>query len=319
MKLIKTSIFNLLLIFLGLILIVPQLVFGADSDVQFGSGSTMVVTAGSALEFTVSGNMESLEVAGGTFTPAVTSSFVITSNDKTTYTYGTGISAVFNCGSTSSTLTLNGGGSMAITPTGTVCQPPGGGSGGGDSPPPPPPPPPSSGGGGGPPPSQPPPPPPPPPPSPLALAPPPPAVTVVLPRVTFTAPLRAGMRSSFVLDLQKILNFDPVTRIAQSGPGSPGKETIVYGALTREAVIRFQLKHGIITSRSALGAGLVGPNTRRKLNELSAAAVAPAPTPTPTPAPPPAPRAAPQSSIQEIQAKIQTLLEQIRLLRQSSQ
>src|SRR3989344_1795823 len=117
-----------------LVLIAPQLAFGADSDVQFGSGSTMVVTAGSALELTVSGNMESLEVAGGTFTPAVTSGVAITSNDRTTYTYGTGIDATFSCGGTSSTLTLSGGGTMVITPTGTTCQQQSGGSGGGGTP-----------------------------------------------------------------------------------------------------------------------------------------------------------------------------------------
>ncbi len=77
-----------------------------------------------------------------------------------------------------------------------------------------------------------------------------------------------GSQSPEVLLIQRILNSDPATRVAQSGPGSPGRETNLYGPATRAAVQKFQLKHGIVKSPRDSGYGIVGPKTRAKMNEI---------------------------------------------------
>lgn len=79
--------------------------------------------------------------------------------------------------------------------------------------------------------------------------------------------LDVGMRGADVRTLQVILNRDPRTRIAESGPGSPGQETELFGSLTRRAVQKFQELHGIASSGN-LGYGYVGPQTRAKLQVL---------------------------------------------------
>ncbi len=78
-----------------------------------------------------------------------------------------------------------------------------------------------------------------------------------------------GQRSSAILSIQRILNSDPSTRIAESGAGSPGKETDMFGLATRAAVRKFQIKHGIVASPKDQGYGVVGPKTRSKLNQLA--------------------------------------------------
>jgi len=119
--------------------------------------------------------------------------------------------------------------------------------------------------------------------------------------VVFTANLGVGSRGTQVIALQQFLNQDPDTRIASTGPGSPGNETSAFGQLTRAAVIRFQEKYTseVLTPVGlSQGTGRVGSFTRTKLNMLSApapianapvvtppAVVPPAPTVTPTPAP----------------------------------
>lgn len=49
------------------------------------------------------------------------------------------------------------------------------------------------------------------------------------------------------------------------------ENTTYFGALTRDAVISFQLAHGLITSRTQLGAGSVGPTTIAKIKSLTCA------------------------------------------------
>lgn len=74
--------------------------------------------------------------------------------------------------------------------------------------------------------------------------------------------LTIGSRGPGVMLVQELLNADPVTEIAATGPGSPGHETTYYGPLTREAVIRFQekyadtvlLPHGIFWPTGVAGA-----------------------------------------------------------------
>ncbi len=84
----------------------------------------------------------------------------------------------------------------------------------------------------------------------------------------FTKLLVLGTVDTEVLTLQRFLNRDPLTRVATTGVGSPGFETSRFGELTKEAVIKFQIKNGIIASRESVSAGVVGPQTRLKLNSL---------------------------------------------------
>ncbi len=102
--------------------------------------------------------------------------------------------------------------------------------------------------------------------------------------------LSLGSSGQEVIALQKILNQDPATQIALTGPGSPGYETSYFGSLTQRAVIRFQEKYSseiLIPAGLSSGNGYVGLYTRTKLNALSSIAKAPtisvALTPQPVP------------------------------------
>lgn len=89
---------------------------------------------------------------------------------------------------------------------------------------------------------------------------------------TLTQNLSLGSRGAQVITLQKILNKDPDTHIAETGPGSPGKETSYFGLLTKAAVIRFQMKYAseVLTPAGLTKAnGRVVSYTRAKLNTLS--------------------------------------------------
>lgn len=86
-------------------------------------------------------------------------------------------------------------------------------------------------------------------------------------RAPLARALKLGSVGEDVRTLQMILNADIATRIAASGPGSAGKETTRFGALTRLAVQKFQQTYGI-AGKGHPAFGIVGPATRAKLNEL---------------------------------------------------
>ncbi len=74
--------------------------------------------------------------------------------------------------------------------------------------------------------------------------------------------LTLGMTGGDVLALQKFLNAQGYI-LAASGPGSPGGETQMFGALTKAALAKYQAAHSIAPT-----AGYFGPLTRAKIKAL---------------------------------------------------
>lgn len=90
--------------------------------------------------------------------------------------------------------------------------------------------------------------------------------------VIFLSNLSLGESSPAVLSLQKFLNSDSDTRLADTGPGSPGMETDYFGSLTKNAVIRFQEKYKnevLAPAGLSYGTGYVGAMTIKKINALA--------------------------------------------------
>jgi peptidoglycan hydrolase-like protein with peptidoglycan-binding domain len=91
------------------------------------------------------------------------------------------------------------------------------------------------------------------------------------PIAPFTKYLRLSQVSADVKRLQIFLNQDSDTQVAKSGAGSPGKETNIFGRLTRAAVIKFQEKYieDILAPwKLTKGTGFVGRTTTAKINQL---------------------------------------------------
>ncbi|PIR82136.1 hypothetical protein COU20_04020 [Candidatus Kaiserbacteria bacterium CG10_big_fil_rev_8_21_14_0_10_59_10] len=89
----------------------------------------------------------------------------------------------------------------------------------------------------------------------------------------FNQDLRVGSSGTDVLYLQRILNAYPASRLANTGPGSPGQETSMFGPLTEDAVTRFQIHFAADILHPldlTTGTGFVGPSTRAKLDQLIA-------------------------------------------------
>ncbi|MDO8470520.1 MAG: hypothetical protein Q7S63_00920 [bacterium] len=71
--------------------------------------------------------------------------------------------------------------------------------------------------------------------------------------------------------LQVLLNRDTETRITSSGTGSPGYETVYFGALTKNAVAKFQERYRsevLAPYGLSRGTGFIGASTRAKLNAI---------------------------------------------------
>lgn len=83
--------------------------------------------------------------------------------------------------------------------------------------------------------------------------------------------LRLGDFSETVTILQKALNQDQQTQVAQSGAGAAGLETDYFGPKTHAAVIRFQQKYAaeILTPLGlTVPTGVVGPRTWAVIERL---------------------------------------------------
>ena len=89
--------------------------------------------------------------------------------------------------------------------------------------------------------------------------------------VPLTSTLHMGSRGAQVKVLQQLLNSNGYV-IARTGDGSPGHETGVFGAKTREALQQFQCDYHIVCtgSETTTGYGMVGGKTRLALIRLDA-------------------------------------------------
>lgn len=93
----------------------------------------------------------------------------------------------------------------------------------------------------------------------------------VVPVEPFSGALLFGSRHANVVLLQKILNSDRETQIADKGAGAPGNETDYFGKATKRALVKFQEKYReeILTPAGlSRGTGFMGEKTRAKLKML---------------------------------------------------
>lgn len=238
----------------------------AYTDVSLGSSDTIINTAG--INLTVSGttaSVDSITVGADSFEVIMSGSanIQVASSDRRTLTVSGAIGSAtqsFSCTSAESTLTLSNPASgaqvtLTVTPGSSACVSGGGGSSGGGGG--------SSGGGSSSSatpavPTQ-------SPATPSANASPSARALMVSP--AFNKTLKLGNDNSDVKRLQIILNSDPDTKIANKGIGSPGHETTKFGAATKNALQKFQIKYGI-AKKGVAGFGVLGPATRAKISEL---------------------------------------------------
>jgi uncharacterized protein (TIGR02145 family) len=87
----------------------------------------------------------------------------------------------------------------------------------------------------------------------------------------FTQNLSRGAKGEQVRYLQIVLNKDTATKVNESGPGSPGNETIYFGPATFDAARRFQQKYSDEVLKPiglTIPTGFIGTKTRGKLNSI---------------------------------------------------
>jgi len=80
---------------------------------------------------------------------------------------------------------------------------------------------------------------------------------------SFTFTRKTGDRARDVYELQKFLNKQGFL-VAKKGPGSVGKETIIFSKNTKNALIKFQKANKIKPAN-----GILGPQTRKVINSLN--------------------------------------------------
>lgn len=83
--------------------------------------------------------------------------------------------------------------------------------------------------------------------------------------------LQFGNTGEDVRQLQIFLNSSPDTKLADSGPGSPGNETNYFGISTKNAVMKFQSKYAseiLIPAGLSSPTGVFGELSRSKINNL---------------------------------------------------
>lgn len=92
---------------------------------------------------------------------------------------------------------------------------------------------------------------------------------------TWTRDLSQGSEGADVMKLQQFLNDNPDTRVAATGAGSAGMETMFFGPATAAAVSKFQVAYRaeVLTPAGLVNpTGYFGPSTRAKANALCVAA-----------------------------------------------
>lgn len=88
---------------------------------------------------------------------------------------------------------------------------------------------------------------------------------------TWTRDLNSGSEGADVMKLQQFLNSNADTRVAASGAGSAGNETMYYGPATAAAVSKFQVMYRaeVLTPNGLVNpTGYFGPSSRSKANAL---------------------------------------------------
>ena len=89
--------------------------------------------------------------------------------------------------------------------------------------------------------------------------------------VSINRVLQFGNTGEDVRQLQIFLNSSNDTKVADSGPGSPGNETSYFGISTKNAVMKFQSKYAseiLIPAGLSAPTGVFGALSRSKLNNL---------------------------------------------------
>lgn len=91
------------------------------------------------------------------------------------------------------------------------------------------------------------------------------------PHFRFYRQMGFGASGIDVMYMQIIFNSDPQTRVAVTGPGSPGQESASFGNLTRNALNRFQAKYAVEILHPwniTVPTGYAGMQTIKKLNRI---------------------------------------------------
>ncbi len=93
-------------------------------------------------------------------------------------------------------------------------------------------------------------------------------ITIEKAKLLITKDLQLGDIDPEVKILQEYLNNKGFL-VAESGPGSPGQETVRFGAGTQDALIRFQEANSEVLLKPlglSVGTGIVGDLTRKLIN-----------------------------------------------------